>query len=91
MLVRPFGTVDSALPAARFELEVALAHMVQNNVAAADARSDLLERWLLMDNWEDYLDDERGQVVPLRRWRPRLLTTRSDVGHRPAIAITTDA
>lgn len=35
---------------------MALAHVVQNPVEAADARSDLFERRrLLMDDWEAYL------------------------------------
>ena len=37
-------------------IEAALAHVVQNKVAAAYARSDLFERrWLLMDDWAEYL------------------------------------
>ena len=38
-------------------IEAALAHVVQNKVEAADARSDLFERRrLLMDEWAAYLD-----------------------------------
>ena len=49
-------------------IEAALAHMVRNKVEAAYARSDLFERRRhLMDDWADYLDGERGQVVSLRR------------------------
>ena len=45
-----------------------LAHVVQNKVEAAYARSDLFERRRrLMDDWAAYLDEERGQVVQLRR------------------------
>ena len=49
-------------------VEAALAHVVRNKVEAAYARSDLFERrrWL-MDDWADYLDGARGQVVQLRR------------------------
>ena len=49
-------------------VEAALAHVVQNKVEAAYARSDLFERrHRLMDDWAAYLDSERGQVIPLRR------------------------
>ena len=49
-------------------IEAALAHMVRNKVEAAYARSDLFERRRhLMDDWADYLDGERGQVISLRR------------------------
>ena len=45
-------------------IEAALAHVVQNKVEAAYARSDLFERRrLLMDDWAAYLADERRQVV----------------------------
>ncbi|MCY4633092.1 MAG: site-specific integrase [Acidobacteria bacterium] len=51
-------------------VEAALAHVVQNKVEAAYARSDLFERRRrLMDDWAAYLDEERGQVVQLRRQR----------------------
>ena len=54
--------LDRAFPAH------ALAHVVQNKVEAAYARSDLFERrHRLMDDWAAYLDSERGQVIPLRR------------------------
>ena len=49
-------------------IEAALAHVVQNRVEAAYARSDLFERRrVLMNDWAAYLGDERGQVVTLRR------------------------
>ena len=40
-------------------VEAALAHMVQNPVEAAYARSDLFERRRLMDDWAAYLTGER--------------------------------
>ena len=47
-------------------IEAALAHVVQNRVEAAYARSDLFERRrVLMNDWADYLGEERGQVVTL--------------------------
>ncbi len=49
-------------------VEAALAHKVRNPVEAAYARSDLFERRRrLMDDWSEYLDEARGQVVSLRR------------------------
>ena len=49
-------------------IEAALAHVVQNRVEAAYARSDLFERRrALMNDWAEYLVEERGQVVTLRR------------------------
>ena len=49
-------------------IEAALAHVVQNKVEAAYARSDLFERRRqLMDDWSAYLDEERGQVVTRHR------------------------
>ncbi len=49
-------------------IEAALAHVVQNRVEAAYARSDLFERRrVLMNDWAEYLVEERGQVVTLRR------------------------
>ena len=46
-------------------IEAALAHVVQNKVEAAYARSDLFERRRrLMDDWAAYLDEEREQVNP---------------------------
>ena len=49
-------------------IEAALAHVVQNQVEAAYARSDLFERRrLLMNDWAAYLAEERGKVVTLRR------------------------
>ena len=45
-------------------IEAALAHVVQNKVEAAYARSDLFERRRrLMNDWSAYLDGARGQVV----------------------------
>ena len=42
-------------------IEAALAHVIQNKVEAAYARSDLFERRRrLMDDWAAYLDQERG-------------------------------
>ena len=42
--------------------------MVQNKVEAAYARSDLFERRRqLMDDWSEYLAEERGQVLTLSR------------------------
>jgi len=37
-------------------IEAALAHVVQNKVEAAYARSDLFERRRLMDDWATYLN-----------------------------------
>ena len=49
-------------------VEAALAHVVQNKVEAAYARSDLFERRRrLMDDWAAYMAGERGQVIPLGR------------------------
>ena len=49
-------------------IEAALAHVVQNRVEAAYARSDLFaRRRALMNDWAEYLVEERGQVVTLRR------------------------
>ncbi len=49
-------------------VEAALAHKVRNPVEAAYARSDLFaRRRRLMDDWADYLSEERGQVVTLHR------------------------
>ena len=49
-------------------VEAALAHVVQNKVEAAYARSDLFDRRRqLMDDWAAYLSGERGHVVPLHR------------------------
>ena len=39
-------------------IEAALAHVVQNKVEAAYARSDLFERRRLMAEWAAYLDNE---------------------------------
>ena len=44
-------------------VEAALAHVVQNKVEAAYARSDLFERRRrLMEDWAAYLDERRSQV-----------------------------
>ena len=40
-------------------IKAALAHVVGNKVEAAYARSDLFERWWLMDDWEAYLACKR--------------------------------
>ena len=49
-------------------IEAALAHVVQNKVEAAYARSDLFDRRrLLMDDWSEYLAEECGQIVSRRR------------------------
>ena len=49
-------------------IEAALAHVIQNKVEAAYARSDLFERRRrLMDDWAAYLDGESGQVIPPAR------------------------
>ena len=48
-------------------IEAALAHVVQNKVEAAYARSDLFERRRrLMNDWSAYLDGASGQVVAFR-------------------------
>ena len=48
-------------------IEAALAHVVQNKVEAAYARSDLFERRrLLMDDWAGYLDNQHRSDTPLR-------------------------
>ena len=47
-------------------IEAALAHVVQNKVEAAYARSDLFERRrLLMNDWANYLR-ETGRMIPTR-------------------------
>ena len=49
-------------------IEAALAHVVQNRVVVAYARSDQFERRRrLIGDWTAYLDQEPGQVIPLRR------------------------
>ncbi len=49
-------------------VEAALAHAVRNQTEAAYARSDLFERRRhLMEDWGEYLEEVRGQVVALRR------------------------
>ena len=46
-------------------IEAALAHVVQNKVEAAYARSDLFERRRrLMDDWAEYLDSQHRSDVP---------------------------
>ena len=66
---RAFGTGPPSERTTRSEVvEAALAHVVQNKVEAAYARSDLFDRRRqLMDDWAAYLSGERGQVVPLHR------------------------
>ncbi len=50
-------------------IEAALAHVVQNKVEAAYARSDLFERrGLLMDDWAAYLAADGGDA-PVATWR----------------------
>ena len=45
-------------------IEAALAHVVQNNVEAAYARSDLLERRRqLMNDWSAYVNRTQSPVV----------------------------
>ena len=47
-------------------IEAALAHVVQNKVEAAYARSDLFERRRrLMNDWEAYLADSRRPQPPV--------------------------
>ena len=49
-------------------IEAALAHVVQNKVEAAYARSDLFERrLLLMDDWATYLDGHAAAIRAGRR------------------------
>ena len=49
-------------------IEAALAHVVQNRVEAAFARSDLFERRrTLMDDWARYLDQGRRRIRPPTR------------------------
>ena len=49
-------------------IEAALAHIVQNKVEAAYARSGLFDRWrLLMNDWAAYLDGERQADDPPQR------------------------
>ena len=49
-------------------IEAALAHMVSNRTEAAYARSDLFERRRqLMDDWMEYLANDRRHVVPFHR------------------------
>ena len=49
-------------------MEAALAHAVRNQTEAAYSRSDLFERRRhLMEDWGEYLEVVRGQVVALRR------------------------
>ena len=51
---RDWAAEETAHP--REVIEAALAHVVQNKVEAAYARSDLFERWRpLMDDWGTYL------------------------------------
>ena len=50
-------------------VEAALAHMVQNKVEAAYARSDLFERRRrLMEDWSAYLDGDRRSAVAAEDW-----------------------
>ena len=43
-------------------VEAALAHVVQNKVEAAHARSDLFERRRLMDDWSAYVASGVGNA-----------------------------
>ena len=53
-------------------IEAALAHVVQNKVQAAYARSDLFERRRrLMDDWAAYIGGERGAGRPASPVTPR--------------------
>ena len=59
-------------------IEAALAHVVQNKVEAAYARSDLFERRrLLMDDWSEYL---RPSIVALRPATTRRGCSTHDAG-----------
>ena len=50
-------------------VEAALAHMVQNKVEAAYARSDLFERRRrLMDEWAAYVEGDRRSAVAAESW-----------------------
>ena len=59
---------DWAVERTNHPREAALAHVVQNRVVVAYARSDQFERRRrLIGEWTAYLDHEPGQVIPLRR------------------------
>ena len=45
-------------------IEAALAHVVQNKVEAAYARSDMFERRRFMDDWAAYLDNQHRSGNP---------------------------
>ena len=72
----------------RMVVEAALAHMVQNPVEAAYARSDLFERRRLMDDWEGYLTGERGAEESSRR-RHRTGRWRSGPVQIPSVRVQT--
>ena len=71
-------------------IEAALAHMVQNPVEAAYARSDLFERRRrLMDDWAPYLSGAREYVEDLDAVMPSVAhgTDRYENNTDPAWAI----
>jgi len=46
--------------------EMALAHAIENKVEAAYRRGDLFDkRRMMMQDWDDYVNKERGEVIPL--------------------------
>ena len=49
-------------------MEVALSHLVRNQVEAAHTRSDLLEcRCVLMEQWTEFLSVcQKPQILPVR-------------------------
>ena len=60
---RDWGQENTNHP--RTVMEAALAHTVRDKTEAAYARSDLFDRRRkLMDQWERYLNAERGEVIP---------------------------
>ena len=66
-------------------VEAALAHVIQNKVEAAYARSDLFERRRrLMDDWAAYLDRERRPADAQQLLRRRLTHSTGDVGDNTA-------
>ena len=67
------GRVRARLFRPREVIEAALAHVVQNKVEAAYARSDLFERRRrLMDDRAAYLEERRSQVPATGRGRSSL-------------------
>ena len=49
-------------------IEAALAHVAQNKVEAAHARSDLFERQRLMDKWATYVASESSRSAACREY-----------------------